>query len=116
MKKLILLPFLIVAFASFAQTKLSIQSASEKCATVRTDGRNTAWGDIGFYAATLPGDDGTVRTFRSLLQFDLSSIPQGSFVNWARLTLFTEDAVGGGTFLLRRVTSAWDETTVTWNT
>lgn len=116
MKKLLLLPYLLIAFALQAQTKLTIQSANEKCARVATDGRNNAFGDGGFWATTLSNGDGTITTIRSFLQFDLSSIPEGSFINWARLTLYTEEAVGGGTFLLRRVTSAWDEATVTWNT
>ena len=70
-----------------------------------------------FEAARLSNNDGRFKiwTIRSFLQFDLSSIPQGSFVNWARLTLFTKDASGPGNFLLRRITSAWDPSTVTWN-
>lgn len=117
MKNLILLALLSTSILSFAQTKLTIQSPDEKVAIVSTLVRDFTWGDRGFEATREnSGKNGAFVTTRGFLQFDLSSIPQGSFVNWARLTLFTEGAGGPGDFLIRRVTSSWDPAKVTWNT
>ena len=115
MKKLILLPVLFISFFSLAQTKLTIQSLGEKCASVVSGDRNAAIGDHEFRASR---DEGFLGTLRSFLKFDLSSIPQGSFVNWARLTLFGDvfGDVVPNSFVLRRITSAWEPATVTWNT
>jgi len=58
-------------------------------------------------------DNGSAKT-RSYLQFDLSSVPKGSTVSSASLQLYTQDALGGNVYL-RKVTSSWDETAITWN-
>jgi gliding motility-associated-like protein len=72
---------------------------------------------------TFNGVQGTVR---SLLQFDLSTIPAGATVIHAELTLYAWDSNTGfgqhstlGGFnngLLQRVTTYWDEHTTTWQT
>jgi len=117
MKILLLLPSLLIALTSLAQTKLTIQSADEKCAHVATDARNVSLRDDGFSASYLFEGGSTFVTIRSFLQFDLSSIPTRSFVNWARLSLFAVGQnFGSNTSLLRRITSSWDPATVTWNT
>ncbi len=69
---------------------------------------------------------GTPAKVRSVFEFDISSIPQGSVVSEALLTLYASgsDAASGGHSTrdgsnegwLRRVTSPWEENTVTWNT
>lgn len=52
-----------------------------------------------------------------LVEFDLSSIPSGSTINSATLSLFHSlNDSQGSTFPLYQVTSAWDETSVTFNT
>ncbi|WP_437992353.1 DNRLRE domain-containing protein [Sorangium sp. So ce145] len=70
---------------------------------------------------------------RSLFRFDLSEIPAGSTIERARLTLYADPDArlygqgtwngllpghstygGSNAFLLQRVTSAWQENTVTW--
>jgi hypothetical protein len=60
------------------------------------------------------------RQDRSLLRFDLSGIPPGATVLSATLTLCLPVAPGGAgvgrVHTLRRVTSAWTESGVTWNT
>jgi hypothetical protein len=62
---------------------------------------------------------------RSMLRFDTSgacpesgnAIPAGSTIVTASLELFLETApLDSRTHQLRRITSAWNETTVTWNT
>ena len=57
--------------------------------------------------------DGAPR-IRSLLRFDLSSIPQGSLIRSARLRLLVTDGSGdaGGVY---RVSGSWSEGAVTWN-
>lgn len=118
MKKLLLPCFLIITCYSFGQTKLTIQSSNEKCATVISNNRDLAWGDQGFWANRAGHRFDYFTLIRSFLQFDLSSIPAGSKLNWARLTLYPLSAFIGGanTCLLRRITSPWDPNTVTWNT
>ena len=60
------------------------------------------------------------RQDRSLLMFDLSSIAPGATVDSAFLILCLPVDPGGAavgrTHELRRVTAAWTETGVTWNT
>lgn len=58
-----------------------------------------------------------------LLQFDLSSIPANAVITSATLSLYAYNlpgvgghTVGNNSCYLSRVTSAWDENTVTWNT
>lgn len=118
MKNLLVPLFCFISFISSAQTKLTIQSPNEKCATVYGgDAENVAFGDQGFWAARGGiGKNGAFISIRSFLQFDLSSIPKGSFINWARLTLFNEGSGGPNEALLRRITSQWDPSKVTWNT
>jgi len=68
---------------------------------------------------------GTPGDLRSLIDFDLSFIPNGAAIVSADLSLFfnpTSSNAGHSTLsgsnecYLRRVTSTWDEMTVTWNT
>jgi hypothetical protein len=52
---------------------------------------------------------------RSLLQFDLSSLPSGASVSSATLSLYVKDASGGAvTINARSVTNSWVESEVTW--
>jgi hypothetical protein len=70
----------------------------------------------------LGGQDGYLRTFIDFT--DLQSIPQGTTVNYAYLSLYgvpTSGAndlgsYGSNACYVQRVTSPWDESTVTWNT
>ncbi|HSZ25315.1 MAG TPA: DNRLRE domain-containing protein, partial [Cytophagaceae bacterium] len=76
---------------------------------------------------------GDTQLTRSLLDFNLSSIPSGVTISKAILVLYadTTDVVYGGetkadnghstlsgpnNWLLERITSAWTESAVTWNT
>lgn len=73
-------------------------------------------------AWTFGGAPGVVR---SVLDFDLSSIPDGATINSAYLSLYAWDSNGGlgqhstlsgsNDCWLRRIISPWDESTVTWN-
>jgi hypothetical protein len=53
---------------------------------------------------------------RGLLKFDLSSIPANATVTSATLYLYENGNKTGQTTYLYRVTSSWNESTVTWNT
>ena len=59
-------------------------------------------------------DNGADR--RGLIKFDLSAIPPNATVNSATLYLFERGNKTGQATYLYRVTSAWNENTVTWNT
>jgi len=72
---------------------------------------------------------GSPGHLQSLVQFDLSNVPASSTIVSAQLTLYNctdciDDTLGeiGGTLdttntaLIQRITSAWQENTVTWNT
>lgn len=65
---------------------------------------------------------GTPGILRSLIKFDLSSIPADATISSAKLSLHhnpTSTAAGqagANASWLQRVTSAWEENTVTWNT
>ena len=54
---------------------------------------------------------------RSLLRFDLSSIPSDATISEANLGLTISTAAGSGTINVNanRIVNAWEETTVTWN-
>lgn len=65
-------------------------------------------------------DSGSVGTpvWRSLLQFDLSSIPSGATISAATLKLYNETPNGANSRVasVYRVKVSWTEATVTWNT
>ena len=52
---------------------------------------------------------------RSLLRFNLPSIPSGCSVTGATLRLYTTSGAAGRTLEVGLVSSSWTETTVTWN-
>lgn len=78
-------------------------------------------------AATAWTHSGSQITYRSLMQFDLSSILPGSTVQSATLYLYSDPAYtsgelsnqslsGANSVYFQKVTQAWDASTVTWNT
>lgn len=56
------------------------------------------------------------RNNRVLVQFDFSQIPTGSTVTSATLSLYAYDPASTRTYYGHRVTHAWTENGVTWNT
>jgi gliding motility-associated-like protein len=74
-------------------------------------------------AWTFSGESGVLR---GIFEFDLSSIPQGCTITNAKLFLYAWTQTNGlgqhsslsgpNTVLIQRVTSPWNEGTVTWNT
>ncbi|MBI2913817.1 MAG: DNRLRE domain-containing protein, partial [Chloroflexi bacterium] len=78
---------------------------------VKEDGATSNFGtDVEFWVKPDP-----TKVKRSLVAFDLSSIPAGSTVQSATLTLCISTVKAGRVHELRVVTSSWVETTVTWN-
>lgn len=78
--------------------------------------------DLNAISWTNSGEDSYVR---SLIEFDLSVIPQFAIISQASLSLYFNPTSsegehsslsGSNESVLRRVTSMWDENTVTWNT
>lgn len=69
------------------------------------------------YVLAATGSSSRVR--RTYLKFDLSSIPKGSTITSATLSLYSYDAdvnwQASVALVARRVTSSWDQTTITHN-
>src|SRR5688572_20997457 len=74
-------------------------------------------------AWTFSGETGVIR---SVLQFDLASIPSDAQITKASLSLYAwgsetglgkhSSKSGSNEGLLQRITSSWDENTITWGT
>lgn len=88
-------------------------------------GDNTNYGDFASFEA-MAWTWGEFGILRSLIEFDLLDIPPDAIVSYAKLSLFNNptSAENGGQHsslsgsniaLLQRITSSWDESTVTWN-
>lgn len=80
-------------------------------------------GDVPEFHAWAWTAGGLNTDMRALIQFDLTSIPAGSIINDAKLSLFYDDSTwfGGGVHtgdneaFVSRIIESWDENTVTWN-
>jgi hypothetical protein len=113
--------FLFCVFTIHAQETLILQpsAALGKDGEVYSNQPTTPFISTTFRGAawTFGGDFGIIR---GLLQFDLSSIPVGSTVDSAFLSLYspnppsTQAHSGTNESVLRRITSPWGETTVAW--
>lgn len=129
MKKhvLILISSCAVSLSSFAQSTLTLQpdAAAGKdaelfsCVPCGYDNKNFGTKkDLNAIAWT---NSGNLSKIRSLIQFNLSSIPVNATVTDARLSLYHNNTSsegphsGGNASYLQRVTAAWVESTVTWN-
>jgi hypothetical protein len=84
-----------------------------------------SYDQIAAAAWTFSGLGGSDGYLRALINFtDLQAIPQGTTVTYAYLSLYgvpTSGLISLGSYgsnacNVQRVTSAWDESTVTWNT
>ena len=89
---------------------------------------NTNYGNHPRIAAVAWSASGYNSSMRSLLSFNLSAIPSGSVIQSATLYLYSDPTItgssdakgnsqliGSNAIYLEKVTSAWDEFTVTWN-
>jgi len=121
----------LLTVATFAQTTITLQpdAATGKDTEIFDCvpcGYNTlnfgSKEDFDAIAWTNSGDDVTVR---SMIEFDISTIPANSVINDARLTLYHNPTSiegehstlsGSNSALLRRIITSWGENTVVWNT
>lgn len=122
--------FLFFISASFylvnAQTTITLQpdSIDGKDAHIGLIVPNNNYGaieDIAPYAWT---QQGSLNVSRDLIEFDLSSIPSNATISSASLSLYYNPTSvynsgnghsGSNAFWVKRITSSWDENTVTWN-
>ncbi len=131
MKNIITLFLCICSFFVInAQTTiiLPIDSKDGKDAIIHglSSEENINYGNNPQLPATAWTFDGIPGVVRSVLGFDLSSIPSNAIINSAQLSLFAIDSTqgmgphstlsGSNECWLERITSSWDESTVTWNT
>ncbi len=113
-----------------AQTTITLQpgAASGNDASLGShtnfNTENTNYGtDIYIKAYCIPGAQGGQNTNRAVVEFDLTSIPAGATIVSAHLTLYATGYInsniqghwGSNTATLSRITSAWIENSVTWN-
>jgi hypothetical protein len=115
--------------SAFAQSTITLQPGPEgkdaeifSCVACGYSNRN--FGNIGDLCAVSWTNNGNSSKIRGLIQFDLSSIPPGSIIHDARLSLYynpnTDEGkhfkyFGNNSALLQRIIQNWDESTVTWN-
>ena len=124
----LLIILLYISNVSLSQSTLVLQPGAEegKDALINTWDPNLPHGDYMDYIAMDWTQGGTPWTARSLMEFDLSSIPMGSTIISAFLSLYNNpqspnnfgehsSLSGPNTCWLLRITEEWDEHTVTWN-
>jgi len=108
---------------SFSQTTIILQPDTDdgKDAMVRTLYPNTPHGDEETIMAAAWTYSGEFGITRSLLEFDLSVIPDSAQLLDARLNLYYnpscghEGHYGENESYLQRITSLWEEYSVNWN-
>ncbi|HEX5003476.1 MAG TPA: DNRLRE domain-containing protein [Bacteroidia bacterium] len=82
---------------------------------------NTNFGNKKDFNAITWTNSGSVSKVRSLIKFDLSAVPANAFITSAYLSLYFNPTSiegnhsGSNAAYLQRITSSWDESTVTWN-
>lgn len=132
MKKITSLLFLILFIFSIngiTQTILTLQpgpnTGKDVLAHELSTQRNVNFGNNDQFSAHAGTNNGTYFIVRSYMEFDFSSIPSGMKVDSAFLSLYAFDQTHGfakhrnssgpnGAWL-RRVTTSWSESTLTWN-
>lgn len=119
----------ILSFSCMSQTTLVLQPDATDGKDALLHGLNSQvglnYGSNNQLSANTWTYNGSVGTVRSVLEFDLSAIPSGSTITSAELSLYgigDNSGFGGHSTLsgtnecwVQRITSAWDELTVTWN-
>lgn len=125
-KKLLLAIALILPAFLYAQTTITLAPSKDAAIGYNTGfnvGDNNYGTAVHNSAFKIPSSDLTgYNENRGLIQFNLTSIPQGATIVSAKLNLYaytTGSTVGhiqpDNAFYLKRVTQAWGENTVTWN-
>lgn len=122
MKNLCLFIALISSPLLYSQTIiLQPDAAAGKDASIFNLDALANYGTDPDFIATQWDYEGEPGTTRSILQFDLSGLPKGSFVTNAKLSLYynpdsqTPGQSGSNAAYIRRLIQPWDENTVAWN-
>jgi hypothetical protein len=111
---------------SFSLTSSTIINP-DKDAMVSSLNSNTNYGVYSVFIASQQTNGGAPNTLHSLMEFNLSSIPQNAKIVTSKLYLFSRDPAtyaghrcdgycNGNSASLLANDSLWDESTVTWNT
>ena len=118
--------FLLFSFSLFSQKTITITGGEDAILHSLSSQRDKNFGTNQQFSANSWTFSSTPFIARSVLNFDLSNIPKGSYISDARLYLYAWDSNGGfgkhsvedgsNACWLQRITSNWDENTVTWNT
>ncbi len=130
MKTLTTLTVVLLSLMSeFSYSQISDTIQAEKDALIRElseVGDNINYGNYAYLNMHAWTNQSNTVVHRSLIDFDLSSIPVGSIINNAELQLYAdkhstdypnghESLTGSNRCFIRRVVTDWDEYTVTWN-
>ncbi len=118
--------FLFVEGFLFGQTTFVIQpgSVEGKDAFVISTNSDDNFGYPQEIIASGWTKDGSPKTVRSFIEFDLSIIPDDAVLLSAKLSLYGYDSPSNGTHsttsgsneaVLQRILTTWEENTVTWN-
>ena len=121
--------FALIIVETTAQTTLTLQpgAAQGKDAYLRglPGYQNVNYGSIGQFIASAWTNGGVPFVNRSVVEFDLSTIPTGAIVDSAFFSLYAwasstgsgphSTTSGSNACYIQRVTSSWSEDTVTWN-
>jgi hypothetical protein len=109
-----------------AQTTIILQpnGSQGKDAYIDNRSNNNNYGNHIDFPAIAWTNNGTPVDARGLIDFDLSSIPNGATINSASLSLYSYSSPANGDHstrngsnksVLTRITNSWDESTVNWN-
>ena len=108
-----------------AQTTIILQpnGSQGKDAYIESRLNNNNYGNHIDFPAIAWTNRGTPVDARGLIDFDLSSIPNGATINSASLSLYSYSSISNGAHstrngsnnsVLTRITNSWDESTVNW--
>lgn len=101
----------ITTIGAVADAQINSSSYCNGTNTNRNDYKNQL-----FYAGHTPSQYCfSGGYFKGLMKFDFSNIDPAADIQTATLVLKGENQTGDNTSVLKKITSAWDQTTVTWN-
>ena len=124
MKKIFCLALFAIGISSYSQTVLTLQPGpvEGKDADLRELTPDNNVGDTDEFLSFDWTFSGTEGLGCSVIQFDLSALPENIEILDAKLSLYynstssSSGQAGENACNLKKITSDWDEQTVTWNT
>ncbi len=128
--KLVTIVLVFLVAKNFSQTTLILQPDAESGKDALLHGlssqANTNYGDNSQFVASAWTFGSKFGIVRSVIDFDISTIPENVIINSAYLSLYAWNSdngmgphsglSGSNACWLQRITSEWDEETITWNT